>query len=260
VPVVINHTGPYDFLVDTGTQFTVVDPSLAAELHLKTQGTAEAVGIGFKGSTPFARVALLEAGSRSIENHLVLLQDLKLQAGDFHIRGILGGHFLEHFDVLIDYAHSMLCLDDAKIMRASVKGVHVELVAPASAAGEAPLTGLVIIPVHLSNVGPGLLRLALDSGTAVPYLFEHDKYLPLRLLGSATLHVSSGDGVKREYSVLPSQKMQIGPLNFQQVSFVIPAHSDRDVPTTQIDGLLTTALFRSVFINYSDHFVILEPR
>src|SRR5580692_1015351 len=47
VPVVINHTGPYPFLLDTGTASTVVEPLLAAELHLKTQGSAEVVGPGF---------------------------------------------------------------------------------------------------------------------------------------------------------------------------------------------------------------------
>jgi hypothetical protein len=50
VPVTINHTGPYDRLVDTGTRFTMVDPSLAAELHLKTQGSTEVVGFGFGDS------------------------------------------------------------------------------------------------------------------------------------------------------------------------------------------------------------------
>ena len=38
LPVVINHTGPYPFLLDTGTGSTILDPSLATELHLKTQG------------------------------------------------------------------------------------------------------------------------------------------------------------------------------------------------------------------------------
>ena len=41
VPVTINHSGPYDFLVDTGTQVTSVDPALAGELHLKIEGTTE---------------------------------------------------------------------------------------------------------------------------------------------------------------------------------------------------------------------------
>jgi hypothetical protein len=35
VSATINRTGPYDFLVDTGTQITTIYPSLAAELQLK---------------------------------------------------------------------------------------------------------------------------------------------------------------------------------------------------------------------------------
>jgi hypothetical protein len=94
VSVVINHAGPYYFLVDTGTRFTMLDPSLAAELHLKTQGSAEAVGVGFNTRTSFAYLDLLEAGSHSVENHPVVVQDLQpLHAADLHFRGILGGIF-----------------------------------------------------------------------------------------------------------------------------------------------------------------------
>jgi Aspartyl protease len=38
IPVRINQKGPFDFMVDTGSQITVVDPSLAVELGLKPQG------------------------------------------------------------------------------------------------------------------------------------------------------------------------------------------------------------------------------
>jgi hypothetical protein len=58
----------------TGTQLTIVDPSLATELHLETQGTAAVVGIGFNANTFLGRVDSLEVGSRSIENHVVELQ------------------------------------------------------------------------------------------------------------------------------------------------------------------------------------------
>src|SRR5271168_3485703 len=64
-PVVINHTGPYDFLVDTGSQITMVDPSLAAELHLKSQDTAEVVGVGFHTRASLAQLDLLEVGSKA---------------------------------------------------------------------------------------------------------------------------------------------------------------------------------------------------
>src|ERR1700745_2929006 len=51
----INHTGPYDFMVDTGSQVTMLDPSLAAELHLKIQGTAGVAGVGFRAQDSFAQ-------------------------------------------------------------------------------------------------------------------------------------------------------------------------------------------------------------
>ena len=38
IPVRINQAGPFDFMVDTGSQVTVIDPSLASELTLKVQG------------------------------------------------------------------------------------------------------------------------------------------------------------------------------------------------------------------------------
>src|SRR5580700_7313819 len=61
VQVTINHTGPYDFMVDTGAQVTTVDPALAAELHLKIEGTTGFVGIGFRTRPSFAHLDTLEA-------------------------------------------------------------------------------------------------------------------------------------------------------------------------------------------------------
>ena len=65
VAVSVNHSGPYDFLLDTGTQITMVDPALAAELHLNTQGSAGVAGVGFLASAPFAQLDLLEVGSHA---------------------------------------------------------------------------------------------------------------------------------------------------------------------------------------------------
>jgi tetratricopeptide (TPR) repeat protein len=60
VAVSVNHSGPYNFLLDTGTQMTMVDPALAAELHLNTQGSARVAGVGFLASAPVAQLDLLE--------------------------------------------------------------------------------------------------------------------------------------------------------------------------------------------------------
>ena len=259
VPVTINHTGPYDFLVDTGTRFTMVDPSLAAELHLKGQGSVEVVGVGFSTYGSFAYVDLLEAGSHSVENDPVELQDLQsVQAADLHFRGILGGDFLGHFDVLMDYAHRMLCLDDTKGMQAAVKGRHIALVTPSQTPDEVPLTTLLIIPVHLSGIARRLL-LALDSGANASFLFNHAMDLTPGLHETGRRDVYGADGVKREFSILPLQSMQIGSLALQQVSFAVPAESGENALTSKEDGLLATVLFRRVFISYADRFVVLDP-
>jgi Aspartyl protease len=260
VPVTINHTGPYEFLVDTGAGSTIVDPALATELHLKTQGSAEVVGVGFSTQTSFAYLDLLEAGSHSVANHLVEVQDLQpLQAADLHFRGIISGNFLGHFDVLMDYAHSMLCLDDTKVMQAAVKGGHIALVTPSQTPNEVSLTTLLIIPIHLSGFGERQLLLTLDSGANASFLFNHAVNLAPGLRPTRQRNGYGADGVKRGFSILPPQSMQIGSLNIQKVSFAVPAGSGENALTSREDGLLTTVLFRRVFISYADRFVVLDP-
>jgi hypothetical protein len=260
VPVVINRTGPYEFLVDTGAGSTIVDPVLATDLHLRTRGSAEVVGVGFSAAASFAYLDLLEAGSHLVANHPVEVQDLQpLQAADLHFRGIIGGDFLGHFDVLMDYAHRMLCLDDTKVMQAVVKGGHIALVTPSQTPDEVPLTTLLIIPVHLSGFGTRQLLLTLDSGANASFLFNHAKDLTPGLHETGRTDGYGADGVKREFSILPVQSMQIGSLSLQQVSFAAPAESGENALTSKEDGLLATVLFRRVFISYADRFVVLDP-
>jgi hypothetical protein len=261
VPVAINHTGPYDFLVDTGAQITTDDPALAAELHMKIQGTTGFVGVGFHVRASFVQLDLLEAGSHAVANPLVIVQNLEhLQAADPRIRGILGGNFLGHFDVLIDYARGILCLDDAKVMQPQIKGKHIALVTPPHPEGDGVLfTEPLVIPVHLSGIpGRPLLQL-LDSGTNVPLLYDSGKDMAGGFSVSAPIHDRGPDGVERVFAVLPPQDMQIGTLTFHQISFVTPAATRKDIPKVEVDGLLPTAIFRRVYISYADRFVILEP-
>ena len=128
VAVSINHSGPYNFLLDTGTQMTMIDPSLAGELHLHSEGSAVVAGVGFQTAASFAQVDLLEVGSHAVANQKALVLYIKNpQSVDLRYRGVLGEDFLEQFDMLIDNAHSLLCLDDSDAMRANVKGPRIAL-------------------------------------------------------------------------------------------------------------------------------------
>jgi Aspartyl protease len=256
--VSINHTGPYDFLLDSGTQITMIDPSLAGTLHLSTHGLAVVAGVGSGHSASYAQVDLVEAGSHAIAKQEVLVYDLQSFPADSHLQGILGEDFLEHFDVLIDNAHHLLCLDDSGAMRAEVKGPHIPLVAAAEADQAGALPAFLILTVRLSD-GLRPVRLLLDFGANEPILFNTAEYMLVRPSRDVALRGSGLDGAQPAFSSLPPQDVKIGPLVLARVSFVSTT-ADKDSSVQGFDGVLSTGLFRRVFIDHADRFAVLEPR
>ncbi len=126
VVVSINDSGPYSFLVDTGTQVTVVDLKLAAELQLKSTGNATVAGASIQGPALYAMVDRLDVGGHLSSKQSVLVYDMKgVQHDGFAIRGLLGEDFLSGYDVLIDKEHNILCIDDTGVMLASMTGKKV---------------------------------------------------------------------------------------------------------------------------------------
>jgi len=123
IPVKINQSGPFDFMVDTGSQLNIIDPALAAQLNLKSQSTVGLVGTAASSQASLGELDSLEAGSQMVLKPLVAVQDLApIQAADPRIRGVLGENFLAHFDVLIDYSRRLICLDEAKLMEKDLRG------------------------------------------------------------------------------------------------------------------------------------------
>lgn len=262
LPVSINHSGPYDFLLDTGTQITMLGPSLAAELHLNTTGAAVVSGAGIHESASFIQLDLIEAGSNAVANQKVLVYGLlNLRTVDSHIRGILGEDFLEHFDMLIDYAHNLVCLDDSAVMRSEMKGQHVALVTPAQTADGAPLPKLLIVAARLSGETQPV-RLMLDSGSNISYLYNTAQHLVHQQtpFGGMSLVGSGPDGDQKIFSALPPQQVKIGSLKLSSVTFFTLAYAPKKSRTIEFDGLLTIDLFRRVFISHIGHFAVLEPR
>jgi predicted aspartyl protease len=133
VGVQINHSGPYDFLIDTGTQMTVVDQALAADLHLATSGAANVAGVSVQGAARYARLDSLELGDHAAANQGVVVYNMKsVQGAGFALRGLLGEDFLSRYDVLIDRTHSVLCIDDTGAMLESLRGESAYLGQPPS--------------------------------------------------------------------------------------------------------------------------------
>ena len=83
VPVKINQAGPFDFMVDTGSQLNVIDPSLAVQLDMKLQGKVDLVAIATVFRAALVVLDSLEVASLRVEKPLAAVQDLgPIQAVD----------------------------------------------------------------------------------------------------------------------------------------------------------------------------------
>jgi hypothetical protein len=259
VPVTLNHSGPFDFVLDTAAQVTTIDPELAAELRLKMLGQTGVTGAGFSTRASYTRLDSLETGAYEVKNPLLLIHNLgQIQIADGRVRGILGENFLEQFDLLIDYAHGIVCLDDTKRMQEEVRGEHIALAPPSRPDRNLPFTEPLRIPVRVFGLVRPLV-LELDSGINSPLLFDAGK-LGTASFASTPLHSRGTDGASHAYAVLPPQDIQVGLHSLQQISFAAPVAGDQDIPDAGIDGVLPTALFRRAFISYAGRFAVLEPR
>lgn len=110
VPVRFGEHGPFRFLIDTGSQNTVLSRALAARLQLAP--SAKATLIGFAGSQQVdtVQVEQLDLGRRSYYGLLAPLLD----RADMGADGILGLDSLQGQRVLIDFRKSLIAVDDAQ--------------------------------------------------------------------------------------------------------------------------------------------------
>jgi hypothetical protein len=119
-----------------------------------------------------------------------------------------------------------------------------------------------LIPAHIDGYQDSSdVLLMLDSGSNVSLLYTNNAKIPAWLLRDhSRLGSTAGHGTQMAWTPLPSEAVRIGSRVVREVAFFVPASAAGKVVGAGEDGLLPTALFKRVFISYSDHFVILDPR
>lgn len=262
IPVKVNQAGPFDFMVDTGSQVTVIDPSLAAELSLKTLGRVGLVSVSSVVQASATVLETLEAGFQVLEKSPAIVQELRsIQAADPRIRGVLGESFLARFDLFIDYGHKLLCLDETRAMRDSVRGERISFVPPQHPEDELPFMERLVIAVRLSGAGSRRILLQLDSGSDGPILYPGSRQPEVQTLVNAAVQQGANATTTRAgFAVVPPQNMQIGNRILSHISFVTPAAVAKNFPGQHEDGLLPTVLFQRILISSRDHYVVFDPR
>ena len=259
VQVRINQSGPYDFLVDTGSQITTVDPGLASDLRLRIEGTTGVSGVATHFRNPFVFLDLIEVGNHSVSHPLAVVQDIaEFKAANPGVRGILGGNFLAHFDLLIDNRRQILCLDESNSLAQAVKGEHIPLGEPYGPRDVLPFTRPMIVTVRLIAADLEPVRLRLDSGSNAALLYAAQPRFPPEAGDRPPLLKRVVNGVEQAFGVLPAQDILVGACRLGHVSFVVPMNRLGGGPRPREDGLLPTSAFERVFISFSKNYAILD--
>ena len=105
VPVMINGQGPYNFMVDTGAQASVMSHALADQLQLGNRSTATLVGMASERQVTTAQIDELSFGSGSFrDGTAALVEGANIGGAD----GILGLDSLANRRILIDFENRVM--------------------------------------------------------------------------------------------------------------------------------------------------------
>ena len=255
VPVTINGLGPYDFVLDTGSNNTMLDQKLADELTLP-HGKATTI-IGANGSRSLSAVyaeSLSIAGATVDGKELLLFAATIPQGLPSKVRGVLGEDFLQHFDLLIDYPRQLIQLESGlSSMAETLRGEHLPIRLNGTVRGQ-PSLGRLILSARIQQLGENPLSLVLDSGANTLTLFREDLGVGSNrqtFLESSSF--KSSNIITRETRTIRS--LYLGKSEVDDLTVIaLTGHPDSDT-----DGLIPTSLFHSIFISHQGKFVILNP-
>ncbi len=110
VPVTVEGQGPFRFLIDTGSQATVVTRGLSDRLQLEIVGNAVVVGMASRVPVQLVELNGLEFAARVFDNVAAPL----LEARNVGADGILGLDSLQDMRVMIDFRAETIAVDTAK--------------------------------------------------------------------------------------------------------------------------------------------------
>jgi predicted aspartyl protease len=237
----------FDFLLDTGTDTTVIDPSIASKLSFVPEDRIEVVSLSGSHSASRGSIPTLAAGASRVDNVQVLLQELPgLRRLDSHIAGILGQSFLSHFNYLVDYRRQVVRFESENEVLDTIDGEHVAIESR---------DHRMVVASEVQSRASANLRLVLDSG-ADSLVLLHTASQTLNLpMQSPSLQLVQGGQVEMKTGRV--NVLTVGSEKLHQITAILP---DVDPSVPMGDGLLPTILFRAVYVNNRDGFVVFNPR
>jgi predicted aspartyl protease len=255
VGVSVNGSGPFDFLVDTGTNTTIVDPQLARELGLKPVGSVSLGSMNKAVRVNQYFLQTLRVGAASVSHLEALSSPLPgLQAIQASIRGVLGMNFLLQFSFLLDYDHQRFEVFPFPEQAVAPEGFRV---------GAEIHDWRILIPVVSPASPRGGWKLSLDSAISDLLVFKERVDASGKGTdgcGQASCLMQVATNLSRQNAAtVRVRDLGIAEAHLQDVLTVLLPNKLLST-TDPSDGLLPASLFRSVFFDRTNASIVFRPR
>ena len=233
VPVFVDHSGPFRFLVDTGSTSSAISDTVAAELGLRPVAKAELASASGRVMLPVVRLGRTVVGTAERDGLLAsLLRSEDLEQLTAGVQGVLGQDFLSGFDYTLDYRRGRFTWGVDPVFGNG--GTRLALT---------PSRGRVVVELPQGS-GRGVVRLVPDSGSAVLVVFEGGGTRAIqiqRLSDHASLSGMAGRRVAQRAMV---RELRIGDVVLRNEPAVVVTSAGPGVPDA--DGLLPLHRFARV--------------
>ena len=248
LPVLVEGTGPYDFMIDTGSQATAVTAEIRTIAALSPAGTATLVGMASRREVEMVDVGRIEFGANSYTNFAAPVLSRENVGAD----GIIGLDALQDFRVLVDFRKQTIAVEDAT---AKEKPGGYEIVVRArSKLGQLLITDAVVDGVKATVI--------IDTGAqaSLGNLALRDKIRARRAHDAVTTDVNGVDIVGQVSFVrnltIAGLSMQDVPLTFADTP-AFAALGLEDKPVLSI-GMQHLSLFDRVAIDFANQRILFD--
>ncbi len=250
VPVRIDGSGPYDFMIDTGSQATAVTREINTQLGLRPAGTAMLVGMASRRAVELVEVARLDIGSHTISGFSAPVLEREHVGAD----GIVGLDSLQDFRVMLDFREQTIALEDTREKRdASRRGFEIVVRARAKF-GQLLITDAVVEGVRATVI--------IDTG-AQTSLANNALRERIRTKRAAEVTTTDVNGVDLVGQMSLMRTLTIEGLSLTNVPLTFadtPAFEAlglQDTPALSL-GMQHLALFDRVAIDFANRRVLFD--
>jgi predicted aspartyl protease len=139
LPVLIDGKGPFNFMIDTGSQATAVAREVNAALALPPAGRANLLGMASMRPVDLVSIERLDVGKHQIAGLAAPL----LERDNIGADGIIGLDSLQDFRVLIDFRAPSIALQDMRSIKNKRDGFEI-IVRARQEAGQLLITNALV--------------------------------------------------------------------------------------------------------------------